>query len=78
MASAPAQAVSRAVPSRLRFAAFVFLAVYPMVTLGLLVLVPLTPGWPIPARTLLLVPVIVGAMVWGIIPFIQTRLRRFL
>lgn len=65
-------------PSRLRFAFFVFLFVYPLVTVGLLVLIPLTPGWPIPARTGVLVPIIVGSMVWGIIPFIQTRLRRWL
>lgn len=77
MAVATAQAASCA-PSRLRFAFFVFLGVYPLVTLGLLVLLPLTPGWPVPARTLVLVPIIVICMVWGIIPFIQTRLRRFL
>jgi antibiotic biosynthesis monooxygenase (ABM) superfamily enzyme len=58
-----------------RFALLVFLFVYPLVTVGLLILMPLTPGWPIPARTLVLVPIIVCSMVWGIIPFIQTRLR---
>lgn len=77
MSAAVAQAASR-IPSRVRFAFFVFLGVYPLVTLGLLVLLPLTPGWPVPARTLVLVPIIVVCMVWGIIPFIQTRLRRFL
>lgn len=65
-------------PSRLRFAFFVFLGVYPLVTLLLAVLIPLTPGWPLPLRTLVLVPIIVTAMVWGIIPFIQNRLRRWL
>lgn len=65
-------------PSRLRFALFVFLAVYPLVTAGLMVLLPLTPDWPLPLRTLVLVPIIVGSMVWGIIPFIQTRLRKWL
>lgn len=65
-------------PSRLRFALFVFLGVYPLVTLGLTVLLPLTPGWPLPLRTLVLVPVIVASMVWGIIPFIQTRLKSWL
>lgn len=77
MTAAATQAASRA-PSRLRFAFLVFLGVYPLVTLGLLILLPLTPGWPVPARTLVLVPIIVVCMVWGIIPFIQTRLRRFL
>ena len=65
-------------PSRLRFALLVFLAVYPMVTLGLAILMPLTPDWPLPARTLVLVPLVVAAMVWVIIPTIQTRLRHWL
>jgi antibiotic biosynthesis monooxygenase (ABM) superfamily enzyme len=65
-------------PSRLRFALLVFLAVYPLVTLGLSALIPLTPGWPLPARTLVLVPLVVAAMVWVIIPTIQTRLRHLL
>lgn len=65
-------------PRKLRMAIFVFLAVYPLVTLGLALLLPLTPGWPLPARTLVLVPLIVTAMVWVIIPFIMTRLRHLL
>lgn len=72
----PAQ--KQAAPSRIRFALLVFAFVYPLVTLGLMVLMPLTPGWPLPLRTLALVPVIVVAMVWGVIPLIQTRLRHLL
>lgn len=68
----------QAAPSRIRFAVLVFAFVYPLVTLGLMILVPLTPGWPLPLRTLALVPVIVVAMVWGVIPLIQTRLRHLL
>lgn len=71
-------ATRTAAPSRLRFAGLVFLFVYPLVTLGLALLMPLTAGWPLPLRTLVLVPCIVAAMVWGIIPFIQTRLRHLL
>ncbi len=74
MSSRPSQPA----PSRIRFAGLVFLFVYPLVTLGLMALVPLTPGWPLPARTLLLVPCMVVAMVWLIIPLIQTRLRHLL
>jgi antibiotic biosynthesis monooxygenase (ABM) superfamily enzyme len=77
MSATAVQGATRA-PSRIRFAILIFLGVYPLVTLGLTVLLPLTPGLPLPARTLILVPVIVVCMVWGIIPFIQTRLRRFL
>lgn len=65
-------------PSRIRFAFLVFLFVYPLVTIGLLILMPLTQGWPVPMRTLVLVPIIVISMVWGVIPFIQTRLRHLL
>lgn len=72
------QATGKAAPSRLRFAFLVFLFVYPLVTLALTVLMPLTPGWPLPLRTLVLVPCIVASMVWGIIPFIQTQLRHLL
>lgn len=68
----------QAKPNRLRFALFVFLGVYPLVT-GIMALIgPMTATWPLPLRTLLMVPIIVVSMVWGIIPFIQTRLRRFL
>ena len=69
---------AKTAPSKLRFAFFVFLGVYPLVTLAMMIVTPLTQGWPLPLRTLVMVPVIVTAMVWGIIPFIQTRLRRFL
>jgi antibiotic biosynthesis monooxygenase (ABM) superfamily enzyme len=65
-------------PSKLRFALLVFCGVYPLVTFGLGILGPLTAGWPLPLKTLVLVPIIVVAMVWAIIPFIQTRLRHLL
>lgn len=74
MSSKPSQPA----PSRLRFAGLIFLFIYPMVTLGLTILIPLTPGWPLAARTLVLVPCIVASMVWLIIPLIQTRLRHLL
>lgn len=69
---------NQAAPSRVRFAFLVFLFVYPLVTLGLFILTPLTAGWPLPLRTLALVPFIVVAMVWFVIPLIQTRLRHLL
>lgn len=65
-------------PSRLRFALLVGAAVYPLITLILEVVLALTPGWPLPARTAVVVPIMVSCMVWGIIPFIQTRLRHWL
>jgi len=65
-------------PSKVRFALLVFCGVYPLVTLGLGLLGPLTANWPLPLKTLVLVPIIVVSMVWGIIPFIQTRLRHLI
>ena len=63
------------IPSRLRFAFFVFLGVYPLVTAAIYLL---TTGWQVWQRNLVMVPIIVAAMVWLIIPTIQRRLSRFL
>ena len=71
------QAQSRA-PSRTRFAVLVFLGVYPLVTALQLIILPLTEGWSLPLRNLVFVPVMVICMVWGLIPFIQTRLRHLM
>lgn len=64
--------------SRPRFAVFVFAAVYPLVTALLYGLMPLTDGWPMWLRTLVLCPMIVVCMIWFIIPTIQQRLGRFI
>jgi antibiotic biosynthesis monooxygenase (ABM) superfamily enzyme len=69
---------SRLAPSKFRFALLVYCGVYPLVTVGLAVLSPFTADWPLPLKTLVLVPIIVVSMVWGIIPFIQSRLRHLL
>ncbi|EBV3599827.1 hypothetical protein DOI34_25005 [Salmonella enterica subsp. enterica serovar Virchow] len=64
--------------SRPRFALLVLLGVYPLVT-GLLYLVmPLTEGWTIWQRTLVIAPVMVVSMIWGLIPQVQSRFRTFL
>lgn len=65
-------------PSRLRFAFLVFLGVYPVVTLLIYLIGTLTPDWAVWQRTLVLVPIVVSLMVYLIIPFIQTRLRRWI
>lgn len=78
MPAATVQAASARAPSRLRFAGFVVLLVYPLVTALQYLLIPLTQGWPLPARTAVFVPLMVACMVWVIIPFIQIRLKRFL
>lgn len=65
-------------PSRLRFAILVFFGVYPLVSVLQMIIGPLTADWHFLARNLVFVPVMVVCMVWGVIPFIQLRLRRFL
>ena len=65
-------------PSRLRFAFSVALGVYPLVSVLQLILAPLTAEWHFLLRNLVFVPVMVTCMVWGVIPFIQTRLRHLL
>jgi len=56
----------------------VFVGVYPLVTVLQAIILPLTDGWPMLLRNLVFVPVMVTCMVWGLIPFIQTRLRHLL
>lgn len=65
-------------PSRLRFALFVFVFVYPLVTALIYLLAPLTPDLAIWQRNLIMVPMIVVSMVYGIIPTIQRHFARFL
>lgn len=65
-------------PNRPRFALLVLLAVYPLVTGLLYAMAPVTPGWEMWQRTLLVVPATVAAMVWIIIPTIQRRCAKWL
>lgn len=64
--------------SRPRFALLVLAGVYPLIT-GLLYLVlPLLQGWPIWRETMIVAPVMVGIMVWGLIPAVQRLFNGFL
>lgn len=65
-------------PNRARFGIFVFLGVYPLVTLLLYSIIPLTQEWSIWQRNLVMVPLIVLCMVYFIIPTIHKRLHRWL
>jgi antibiotic biosynthesis monooxygenase (ABM) superfamily enzyme len=65
-------------PNRARFAALIFCFIYPLVTFLLYALIPLTQGWSIWQRNLIMVPIIVIVMVYVVIPFIQKRLKRWL
>jgi len=65
-------------PNRHKLAGLVLVFVYPVITVLLAVLGPLTAGWEVWERTLVLAPLMVGLMVYLIIPFIQKRFRAFL
>ena len=54
------------------------IGVYPVITALLYLVVPLTEGWSIWQRTLVIAPIMVAIMIWGLIPAIQTLFRPFL
>lgn len=57
--------------TRLRFALCVMVGAYPLITALLMVLGPLLSGWPIAARTLILVPLMVSGMTFVVTPLVQ-------
>jgi antibiotic biosynthesis monooxygenase (ABM) superfamily enzyme len=68
----------RIVFSRVRFAGLVGLGVYPLITALLYIIFPLTEGWDTWQRTLVIVPLMVTAMVWGLIPGVHRLFGRFI
>ncbi|MER8667447.1 hypothetical protein NKH45_09565 [Mesorhizobium sp. M1156] len=64
--------------SRLRFAVLVLLGVYPLITAILYVVFPLTQEWQIWQRTLIIAPLMVSIMIWGLIPGVQRAFRGFI
>jgi antibiotic biosynthesis monooxygenase (ABM) superfamily enzyme len=64
--------------SRPRFALLVLAGVYPLITLLLYLVLPLLDGWPIWQETLVIAPIMVTIMVWGLIPTVQRVFRGFL
>ncbi|SFO36328.1 hypothetical protein SAMN04488056_10519 [Cohaesibacter marisflavi] len=65
-------------PSRARFALMILLFVYPLVTLLLYGIAAMTPQWQLWQRAMIMVPLVVIAMVYLIIPFIQQRMQAFI
>lgn len=65
-------------PSRLRFALCVMVGAYPLITILLAVLTPFTGDWPLALRTLVIVPMMVSGMVFGIIPLVQHLAGRWI
>ncbi|SOC26467.1 hypothetical protein [Stappia indica] len=74
----PAAAPGPRILSRPRFAMLVFAGVYPLVTALLYLVAPLTRGWTFWQQTLVIVPIVVVTMVWGLIPFLHRRFSAFL
>ncbi|MBU1335504.1 MAG: hypothetical protein KJ944_07770 [Alphaproteobacteria bacterium] len=64
--------------SRLRMALVMTIFVYPVVTLYLYILMPLTPGWEMWQRSLVLVPIMATTIVMLIVPFIGKRFGAFI
>lgn len=64
--------------SRPRFALLVLLGVYPLITTILYAVLPLTEDWSTWQRTLVIAPMMVVIMIWGLIPTVQKRFARFL
>lgn len=64
--------------SKLRMAFVMTLAVYPVVTLYLYILMPLTNGWEIWQRSLVLVPFMATTIVVLIVPLIGKHFGRFI
>jgi antibiotic biosynthesis monooxygenase (ABM) superfamily enzyme len=64
--------------SRPRFALLVLAGVYPLITGLLYIVLPLLNGWPIWQETLVIAPIMVSIMVWGLIPAVQRVFRGFL
>ncbi|WP_127754596.1 hypothetical protein [Devosia sp. 1566] len=64
--------------SRLRMALVMTLAVYPIVTLYLYLLTPLTVGWDIWQRSLVLVPFMASTIVLVVVPLIGRHFGGFI
>ncbi len=64
-------------PSKVRMAALMLVAVYPIITLYLYMIMPLTEGWALWQRTLILVPLMVGTIVFFVAPTIQRHFGWF-
>lgn len=79
LASTATPAPSKPVaPIKWRQALLMALAVYPFITVYILVIFPFTEGWAIWQRTLLLVPIMVLTIVYGIAPLLQKHLGWFI
>ena len=77
-APAASPAAARPNPSKVRLAALMLVAVYPLITTLLYIILPLTEGWPTWGRTLVLAPLMVITIVFFIAPRLQRHLGWFI
>lgn len=63
--------ISRLLPSRLRFALLVMLGAYPLIAALFVLIGPLVADWPMMARPLPIVPLMVIGMVYLVIPAVH-------
>jgi antibiotic biosynthesis monooxygenase (ABM) superfamily enzyme len=61
--------------SQVRFAAALTVGAYPVITGLLYGLAPLIGEWPTWEKTLVVVPLMVASMVWGVIPLVNRLLH---
>ena len=65
-------------PPRYKVALLTWLGAYPVITVALGVLGPVTARWPLPLRTLLISGLMVVALTWGVLPALRYVLRGWL
>ena len=77
-AAAPAKPAGPSLAARTRMALLVLVAVYPVITGLIYFVAPFTEEWPVWERNFIVAPLMVAAMVYFIIPGIQSRFGRFI
>ena len=67
----PPSPAPRPTPSKLRFALLLILAVYPLITAILYIVMPLTSAWATWQRTLVIAPIMVFSIVFFVSPAVN-------
>ncbi|SHF88804.1 hypothetical protein [Devosia limi] len=70
--------MNRFASPQIRLALLMMLGVYPIITAYLYILMPLTDGWQMWQRTVVLVPLMVATMVFGLIPALHRHFGWFI
>lgn len=67
----PPSPAPRPAPSKIRFCALLIVAVYPLITTLLYILTPLTAGWAVWQRTIIITPVMCILIIFAVSPSIN-------